>query len=106
MRFATLITAPLMHFVDERDSCYLATASLSGQPYIQHRGGPKGFIRKLNEHELAFADHAGNRQYITIGNLAENSKAMLFLIDHENQHRVKIWGDARVIGMIKICCDD
>lgn len=97
MRFATLITAPLMEFVEERDSCYLGTASLSGQPYIQHRGGPKGFIHKLNDSELAFADFVGNRQYISVGNLAENPQAILFLIDYENRHRVKIWGEARVV---------
>jgi predicted pyridoxine 5'-phosphate oxidase superfamily flavin-nucleotide-binding protein len=76
---------------------FLATASADGQPYIQHRGGPKGFIRILDKNTLAFADFSGNRQYITQGNLSENPKANIFLIDYAHRRRVKIWGEARVV---------
>jgi predicted pyridoxine 5'-phosphate oxidase superfamily flavin-nucleotide-binding protein len=93
----TTITSDLAAFIAERDSVYLATANLAGQPYVQHRGGPKGFIRVLDEHTLAWADFVGNRQYITTGNLAENDRAFLFLMDYANRRRVKIWGRARVV---------
>jgi len=93
----TLVTANLAAFIAQRDSAYLATANLEGQPYIQHRGGPKGFIRVLDEHTLGFADFAGNRQYITLGNLADNPRAFLFLMDYAARRRVKIWGRARVL---------
>jgi uncharacterized protein len=93
----TKITPDLAAFLGERDSGYLATANLAGQPYIQHRGGPKGFIRVIDEETLAFADFSGNRQYITTGNLAENDRAYLFLMDYAHRRRVKIWGRARVV---------
>lgn len=95
--FETEITDELARFVADRDSAYLATASASGQPYVQHRGGPKGFIRVLDERTLAWADYRGNRQYITTGNLAENDRAFLFLMDYANRARVKLWGRARVV---------
>ena len=79
------------------NSFYLATASADGQPYIQHRGGPKGFIKILDKSTLAFADFSGNRQYITQGNLADNPKAYIFLMDYAHRRRVKIWGEARVV---------
>lgn len=78
-------------------SFYLATASADGQPYVQHRGGPEGFLKVLDEKTLGFADYAGNRQYITTGNLAENSRAFIFVMDYARQLRVKIWGHARVV---------
>jgi predicted pyridoxine 5'-phosphate oxidase superfamily flavin-nucleotide-binding protein len=84
-------------FIAGLRSFYLATASKDGQPYVQHRGGPPGFLRVIDETTLAFADFAGNRQYISTGNLAENRRAMLFLMDYQNRRRVKIWGQARVI---------
>ena len=84
-------------FVAARDSFYLATASGAGQPYIQHRGGPKGFLKVLDDRTLAFADFGGNRQYITVGNLSENDRAQIFLMDYAGRQRVKIWGRARVI---------
>jgi uncharacterized protein len=93
----TTITPKLAAFIAQRDSAYLGTASAAGQPYIQHRGGPKGFIRILDGKTLAFADYAGNRQYITTGNLAENDRAFLFLMDYVHRQRVKIWGRARVV---------
>jgi uncharacterized protein len=93
----TEIDENLAAFLDEATSFYLATASADGQPYIQHRGGPKGFIRILDKNTLAFADYAGNRQYITQGNLSENAKAYIFLMDYAHRRRVKIWGEARVI---------
>jgi len=87
----------LAAFVAETNSIYFATASADGQPYIQHRGGPKGFIRVLDKNTLAFADYGGNRQYITQGNLSENPKANIFLMDYAHRRRVKIWGEARVV---------
>lgn len=91
------ITKDLAHFIGGRDSFYLGTASVDGQPYIQHRGGKPGFLKVLDERTLAFADFRGNRQYITTGNLAENDKAYIFLMDYPNRRRIKIWGRARVI---------
>ncbi|MET0905639.1 MAG: pyridoxamine 5'-phosphate oxidase family protein [Tardiphaga sp.] len=79
------------------NSFYLATASADGQPYMQHRGGPKGFIKVLDRSTLAFADFSGNRQYITQGNLAENPKANIFIMDYAQRRRVKIWGTAKVV---------
>lgn len=78
-------------------SFYLGTASAGGQPYIQHRGGPAGFLRALDERTLGFADYSGNRQYITLGNLAENPRAYIFLMDYARRQRVKLWGRARVV---------
>jgi len=95
--WATKIDADLAGFIAGMRSFYLATASRDGQPYIQHRGGPPGVLRVLDETTLAFADFAGNRQYISTGNLAENPKAMIFLLDYANRRRVKIWGTARVV---------
>ena len=91
------VTQDLIEFIRERDFFYFATASADGRPYIQHRGGPKGFLKVLDEHTLAFADFTGNRQYISVGNLAENNKAFIFLMDYANQTRIKIWGTAEVI---------
>jgi len=91
--------------VDERlaaalagtNSFYFATANADGQPYIQHRGGPKGFVKVLDKNTLAFTDYVGNRQYITQGNLSENPKAYIFLMDYTHRRRIKIWGEARVV---------
>jgi hypothetical protein len=91
------IDEDLAAFLAARDSMFLATATADGQPYIQHRGGPKGFIGILDKNTLAFADYSGNRQYITQGNLSENPKANIFLIDYAHRRRVKIWGEARVV---------
>jgi uncharacterized protein len=93
----TVITADLAAFIGAQTSVFLATASADGQPYIQHRGGPAGFLRVLDDSTIAFADFSGNRQYITSGNLTDNAKAHLFLIDYANRRRVKIWGQARVV---------
>ncbi len=93
----TQVTPELAAFLAERDSVYLATANRAGQPYVQHRGGPKGFIRVLDEKTLGFADFVGNRQYITTGNLAENDRALLFIMDYVERRRVKIWGRAHVV---------
>jgi predicted pyridoxine 5'-phosphate oxidase superfamily flavin-nucleotide-binding protein len=95
--FQTLITEDLAAFLASVDTAYLATASADGQPYAQHRGGPKGFIRVIDEHTIGFADFAGNRQYITTGNLTENSKAFLFLMDYAHRRRIKLWGRARIV---------
>jgi predicted pyridoxine 5'-phosphate oxidase superfamily flavin-nucleotide-binding protein len=93
----TEITPDLAAFIAAQISIFLATANRDGQPYIQHRGGPPGFLHVLDARTIAFADFAGNRQYITLGNLADNPKAQLFLIDYAHQRRVKIWGEARVV---------
>lgn len=93
----TEIDDGLAAFIGEQTSFFLATATADGQPYIQHRGGPAGFIKILDKSTLAFADFRGNRQYITQGNLTENPKAYMFLIDYVNRRRVKIWGEARVV---------
>lgn len=93
----TEITPELQAFVGEQRSIFLATVNAEGQPYIQHRGGPPGFLRVLDAHTLGFVDFAGNRQYISSGNLLENPKAHLFLIDYRQRWRVKIWGEARML---------
>jgi predicted pyridoxine 5'-phosphate oxidase superfamily flavin-nucleotide-binding protein len=93
----TAITPDLAAFLAEARSFYLATASADGQPYVQHRGGPPGFVRVIDERTLGFADFKGNRQYITTGNLAENGKAFIFIMDYAQRRRVKIWGRARVV---------
>jgi predicted pyridoxine 5'-phosphate oxidase superfamily flavin-nucleotide-binding protein len=87
----------LERFLARIDTAFLATTSRENQPYVQHRGGPKGFIKALDAHTLAFADFAGNRQYISRDNLAENDRVLLFLIDYEHRRRVKVWGHARFV---------
>lgn len=93
----TTIDDDLATFIGEQTNFFLATANADGQPYIQHRGGPAGFLKVLDKSTLAFADFAGNRQFITQGNLSENSKAYIFLLDYVYRRRVKIWGEAKVI---------
>lgn len=87
----------LAAFLADANSFYFATASADGQPYIQHRGGPKGFLKVLDKQTLAFADYAGNQQFITQGNLSENSRAYIFVMDYAHRRRVKIWGEARIV---------
>jgi predicted pyridoxine 5'-phosphate oxidase superfamily flavin-nucleotide-binding protein len=93
----TEIDENLAALLAESNSFYFATASADDQPYIQHRGGPKGFVKILDKNTIAFADYSGNRQYITQGNLSENSKAYIFVMDYAHRRRVKIWGEARVV---------
>ena len=93
----TTITPDLAAFIAAQTSAFIATANVAGQPTIQHRGGPEGFLHVLDEKTIAFADFRGNRQFITAGNLAENPQAHLFLIDYETRQRIKIWGKARVV---------
>lgn len=93
----TTVTPDLAQFISEQNSFFLGTASAAGQPYIQHRGGPAGFLKVLGDQQLGFADLAGNRQYITLGNLSENAQAFIFLIDYEQARRVKLWGTAQVV---------
>src|SRR3954470_22731566 len=95
--FPDRVTPELAAFIAEQDTAFLGTATAGGAPYIQHRGGPKGFIKVLDEKTLGFADYRGNRQYITIGNLSENDRAYLFLIDFSRRQRIKLWGRARVV---------
>jgi predicted pyridoxine 5'-phosphate oxidase superfamily flavin-nucleotide-binding protein len=94
----TTITPELAALLADQTSVFLGTANVAGQPYIQHRGGPPGFLRVLDDRTIAFADFRGNRQFITQGNLAENPKAHLFVMDYAHRQRVKIWGEARVVG--------
>jgi hypothetical protein len=93
----TEVDENLTAFLAHANSFYLATVNAEGQPYIQHRGGPRGFVKVLDNNTLAFADYSGNRQYITQGNLTENPKAHIFLMDYSHRRRVKIWGEARVV---------
>jgi uncharacterized protein len=95
--FPDRVTPELAAFIGELDTAFLATVSSAGAPYIQHRGGPKGFIKVLDDKTLGFADYAGNRQYITISNLAGNDRAYLFLIDFAARRRIKVWGRARAV---------
>src|SRR4051812_7194142 len=95
--FPDTVTPELAAFIAEQDTAFLGTASADGAPYIQHRGGPKGFIKVVDERTLGFADYRGNRQYITLGNLSENDRAYLFLIDFSRRQRIKLWGRARVV---------
>lgn len=94
--FRTRVTPELAEFLAGLDMFYLSTASADGRPYTQYRGGPPGFLKVLDDATLAFADFGGNRQYVTIGNLSENDKAFLFLMDYATRRRVKVWGTARV----------
>lgn len=91
------ITADLARFIALQTSIFIATANAEGQPYIQHRGGPPGFLHVLDDTTIGFADFAGNRQYITLGNLADNPKTHLFLMDYARRQRIKLWGEARVV---------
>lgn len=93
----TTVTSELKAFLSELDMFYLGTANAEGQPYIQYRGGSPGFLRVVDERTLGFADFSGNRQYITLGNLSENPRAFIFLMDYARGRRVKIWGTARVV---------
>lgn len=95
--FETQVTESLRAFLAQVDTGFLATASAEGQPYIQHRGGPRGFIQGLDNHTLGFVDFVGNRQYVSTGNLSENERVCLFLIDYARQRRVKVWGTARAV---------
>ena len=97
-RFTDALSADIIAFIGERDSAYLATASADGQPYVQHRGGPRGFLKVLDARTIAFAEYAGNKQYISIGNLAENERSFLFLMDYAEGRRLKVWGRARRTG--------
>jgi predicted pyridoxine 5'-phosphate oxidase superfamily flavin-nucleotide-binding protein len=95
--FHQRVDARLIAFLARVDSFFVATATADGQPYIQHRGGPKGFLRPLGPSTLGFADFAGNRQYVTVGRLSQNSAVCLFLIDYAQPARVKVWGHASVV---------
>lgn len=95
--FPDTVTPELAAFIAEQDTAFLGTATKDGAPYIQHRGGPKGFIKVVDERTLGFADYRGNRQYITLANLSENDRAYLFLIDPARRQRIKLWGRARVV---------
>jgi len=91
------ISPDLAAFVARQTSFFIATANPAGQPYIQHRGGPPGFLKVIDHRTLGFADFRGNRQFITQGNLADNPRTMLFLVDYDARQRIKIWGAARVV---------
>ncbi|MEI7995227.1 MAG: pyridoxamine 5'-phosphate oxidase family protein [Methylococcaceae bacterium] len=91
------LTEQEVEFIGERDSFYQATVSETGRPYVQHRGGPKGFLKVLDEHTLGFADFRGNRQYLSVGNLNANNRISLILMDYPNRRRLKIWGRVRIV---------
>ncbi|MDZ4307214.1 pyridoxamine 5'-phosphate oxidase family protein [Allopontixanthobacter sp.] len=95
--WSDVISPQLAQFIAQQNSFYLATANASGQPYIQHRGGPRGFLKVLDAHTLGMADFRGNRQFISQGNLLDNAKAFIFLMDYANRRRIKIWGEARMV---------
>ena len=95
--FPDTVTPELAKFNAEQDTAFLATATADGAPYVQHRGGPKGFIKVVDERTLGFADYRGNRQYITLANLSENDRAYLFLLDPARRQRIKLWGRGRVV---------
>ena len=96
-RFRRDLADEVIAFIRSRNSAYFATAGARGQPYVQHRGGPAGFLRVLDRRTVAFADYGGNRQYISAGNLTENERAFLFLMDYAEARRLKLWGRARVV---------
>ena len=96
--FQQRVNDRLIAFLAHVDSFFIATATADGQPYIQHRGGPKGFLRVLGPTRLGFADFAGNRQYITVGRLSENTAVCIFLIDYARPARLKVWGHASVVA--------
>jgi predicted pyridoxine 5'-phosphate oxidase superfamily flavin-nucleotide-binding protein len=104
------VTPELAAYIAERDSFYLGTANDEGQPYIQHRGGPKGFLKVVDKRTLGFADFVGNAQYISVGNLDENNKAFIFLMDYPNRRRIKIWGTSEIVegdaGLLQQLTDD
>lgn len=91
------ITAPVAEFIARQTHFYLATADAKGRPYVQHRGGPAGFLKVMDERTLGFADYAGNRRYVTVGNLGENDNVFLFLMDYPAQRRLKIRGTAGIV---------
>lgn len=93
----TKVTPELEAFLADLDMFYLGTANAAGQPYIQYRGGAPGFLKRIDEKTLGFADFGGNRQYITLGNLSENPQAFIFLMDYVRSRRIKLWGNARVV---------
>jgi predicted pyridoxine 5'-phosphate oxidase superfamily flavin-nucleotide-binding protein len=95
--FERVISEDLAAFLAEQTTAFLATASRDGQPYVQHRGGPRGFLTVLDERTLAFADLRGNRQFISLGNLSENPRVLLLVMDYAHRQRVKVWGTARVV---------
>ncbi|MDJ0620534.1 MAG: pyridoxamine 5'-phosphate oxidase family protein [Calothrix sp. MO_192.B10] len=92
-----ILTAKETDFIAAQDSFYMGTVSSNGWPYVQFRGGPKGFLRVLDEKTLGFVDFKGNLQYLSVGNLSENDRVFLFLMDYPNRRRLKIWGRAQVI---------
>jgi predicted pyridoxine 5'-phosphate oxidase superfamily flavin-nucleotide-binding protein len=93
----TTVTPELTGFLAGMDMFYLGTSNAHGQPYVQYRGGSPGFLKVVDDKTLGFADFGGNRQYITLGNLSENPKAFIFLMDYVNSRRIKLWGTARVV---------
>ncbi len=91
------LTEPEVQFIEARDSFYQATVGENGWPYVQHRGGPVGFLKVIDSRTIGFADFRGNRQYISVGNINADDRISLILVDYPNRHRLKIWGRARVV---------
>lgn len=84
-------------FITARDSFYMASTSETGWPYVQHRGGPAGFVRVLDEGTLGFADFVGNKQFVSLGNLKSDNRVSLFFMDYANKTRLKLFGQAEVV---------
>ncbi len=99
----TTVTPELQDFLADLDMFYLGTANAQGQPYIQYRGGSPGFLQVIDSKTLGFGDFEGNRQYITLGNISENPKAFIFLMDYARSRRIKLWGKLRIVeGDVKL----
>jgi len=98
-RWQDEINNNLEAFIASRTTFYFGTSSADGRPYIQHRGGEPGFLEIVDKNTLSFTDYPGNQQYISLGNLAENDRAFIFLIDYETQSRIKLWGRAKVVNV-------
>ena len=96
-KFRNQLTWQEKGFIQNRDSFYISSAGKNGWPYMQFRGGPKGFLKAIDENTLAFADFRGNGQYISTGNFNDNNKTMLFLMDYPNKKRLKIWAETEVL---------
>jgi uncharacterized protein len=92
------VTPDLAAFLAQTRSFYIASASADGRPYMQHRGGPAGFLKPIDAKHLGFAEFSGNRQFISQGNLVENDRVLIFVPDYAHRRRVKIWGRARVVS--------
>lgn len=98
-RYADCLSDREANFIGQRDSFYMASVSETGWPYVQHRGGPKGFMKVLDEKTIGFVDYAGNRQYVSTGNFIHDDRVSLFFMDYPNRRRLKMLGHVRIVGL-------